>query len=144
MNRKRLGLLLFGLATLQVASSCKKDEEQCLAGSGGGASLVLYPQHHGDPIIGIPGYVDSAFIKFNASDFPGDDPSKYDIVIAGEVGSNNIRVNGLKCGKYYIFMTGKDTNLVVVDQQRVKGGIPFTIEEGFSDTKSVIVPVTED
>jgi hypothetical protein len=49
-------------------------------------------------------------------------------------------VEGLKCGDYFLFMTGFDTSIA----ERVKGGIPYSIAEGTSGTKSVIVPITED
>jgi hypothetical protein len=49
-------------------------------------------------------------------------------------------VQGLKCGDYFLFMTGFDTSIA----ERVKGGIPYTIQEGASGIKNVVVPVTEN
>jgi hypothetical protein len=37
-------------------------------------------------------------------------------------------------------MTGFDTSIA----ERVKGGIPYTIQEGASGIKNVVVPVTEN
>ena len=123
---------------VSALSSCKKDDK-CEAGSGGSVTLVLEPEHHGEPIYSQPAYRDSAFIKFGAEEFPGDDPTKYDIIVVGQSGSKKVTVSGLKCGKYYLFMTGFDTSIV----ERVKGGIPYEFddEEG---VKTVKVPVTED
>jgi len=127
-------------ATLSWLSCSQEKEDICVAGSGGEVNLALFPQHHGEAIPGIVGYVDSAFIKFNTRDFPGDDPSKYDLVLTGDVGSDSVLVQGLKCGDYFLFMTGFDTSIA----ERVKGGIPYTIQEGASGIKNVVVPVTED
>jgi hypothetical protein len=119
-------------------SSCKKDDK-CEAGSGGSVTLILEPEHHGEPIYSQPTYRDSAFIKFDAEEFPGDDPAKYDIIVVGQSGSKQVTVSGLKCGKYYLFMTGFDTSIV----ERVKGGIPYEFDEE-DGVKTVKVPVTED
>ncbi|MFM7902070.1 MAG: hypothetical protein ACKPAD_08800 [Bacteroidota bacterium] len=133
-------LLSVGIISIAVTSCKDEKEDTCVAGGGGTVDLVLYPQHHGEAIPGIPGYVDSAFIKFNTRDFPGDDASKYDLVLTGDVGSDSVLVQGLKCGDYFLFMTGFDTSIA----ERVKGGIPYTIQEGASGFKNVLVPVTEN
>src|SRR5690242_1314486 len=88
--------------------SCKK-EDKCPAGSGGQVELVLFPQHHGRSIFGQPHYLDSAFIKFNTQEFPGEAPSLYDMVVAGSPPSDSVQVFNMKCGNYFIFMTGFDT-----------------------------------
>ena len=124
---------------LLLISGCKKDKD-CLAGSGGNHTLVLKPQHHGDPIYNQPNYPDSAMIKFGAGEFPGDDASRYDIVIAGQPGTDQVTVSGLQCGNYYIFMTGFDTTI----SQRVKGGIPYQITENAGNSLTLVIPVTED
>lgn len=141
MKKAQRALLVFVGLLSSTFTSCKDDsEDPCVAGSGGPVDLVLFPQHHGEPIPGIPGYVDSAFIKFNTREFPGDNPAKYDLVLTGNIGSDSIIVEGLKCGDYFLFMTGFDTSIA----ERVKGGIPYTIAEGASGLKNVIVPITED
>jgi len=129
------------LLTAMLWASCGDEKEDpCESGTGGAVDLMLFPQHHGEAIPGIPNYVDSTFIKFNSREFPGDNPSKYDMVVTGQVGADSVLVQGLKCGDYFIFMTGFDTSIA----ERVKGGIPYTIQEGVSGKKNVIVPVTED
>jgi hypothetical protein len=117
--------------------SCEKD---CAAGSGGDVTLVLKPMHHNYEIFSSATYRDTAYIKFNATNFPGVDPSLYDIVAIGNSGENFVKVNNLKCGQYFIYMTGFDTSAVW--NIRVVGGIPlnFTETEG---EKLVVVPVTE-
>lgn len=139
-NTQRAILLSIGLLTVTTTSCKDEKEDACVAGGGGTVDLVLFPQHHSEPISGIPGYVDSAFIKFNTREFPGDNPAKYDIVLTGNIGSDSIIVEGMKCGDYFLFMTGFDTSIA----ERVKGGIPYTIAEGASGLKNVIVPITED
>ncbi len=139
MKNSKTGLLFFVAAVIAfTVSSCKKDKK-CSAGTGGNVTLILEPEHHSDPIYSQPDYRDSAFIAFDKTEFPGDDPSLYDLVVVGAVGTKQVTVSGLKCGKYYLFMTGKDTSIV----ERVKGGIPydFTETEG---TLTIKIPVTED
>jgi hypothetical protein len=132
-------LFLMLLSVLSLGCS-KKDETLCVAGEGGSCDLILFPQHHDDPILSQENYLDSVFIKFNTKEFPGDDKSKYDLIIVGNVGDDNILVKGLKCGNYFIYMTGYDQSI----SERVKGGIPYYISEDFSGVKNVVVPVTED
>jgi hypothetical protein len=123
-----------------VFAGCKKEEEKCIAGTGGDVTLNLFPEHHGKAIPGIEGYPDSAFIKFNTKEYPGGSPSSYDLVIVGSVGSDMISAKNLKCGDYFIYMTGYDTSIA----ERVRGGIPYTISENASGVISVKVPITED
>ena len=138
---RNLLMVLFATALL---SGCKDDKEDdtlpaCVAGRGGAVTLILKPEHHGEAIPGIAGYPDSAMIKFNTSEFPGDDPSKYDYIVVGETDSISVVADSLKCGSYFVFMTGWDVSIA----ERVKGGIPVTISEQ-SGTKTVKVPITED
>ncbi len=114
--------------------SCGKD-----AGLGGKTTLILKPQHHSAPISSQVSYPDSALIKFNATDFPGDNAAAYDHIVTGNTGENFVKVSGLKEGKYFIYMTGYDTSI----NQRVKGGIPYEITQGSGEV-NVTVPVTED
>jgi len=123
--------------SLMFFNSCKKD---CTAGSGGEVVLILKPEHHAIPIYGTSTYRDTAFIKFNASDFPGIEPSKYDLVIPGNPGENFVKTPGLKCGLYYIFMTGFDTSAAW--NVRVVGGLPIDFSET-SGEKTVVIAVSE-
>ena len=76
-NTQRAILLSIGLLTVTTTSCKDEKEDACVAGGGGTVDLVLFPQHHSEPISGIPGYVDSAFIKFNTREFPGDNRMSY-------------------------------------------------------------------
>jgi hypothetical protein len=117
----------------------EKDDGSCeYGGTGGSTIIVAKPQHHGDPIIGLPGYVDSAFVKFNAINSPGTNPASYDLVVAGQEGEDHVRIGGMKPGKYYIFMTGYDS----ISADRVTGGIPVTITLASGEVE-VLVPVSE-
>jgi hypothetical protein len=117
--------------------SCKDKCDE--AGTGGSKTIAAFPQHHTKPIISQPGYVDSAFVKFNTQDFPGTSPSDYDLVLAGEEGEDHVHIEGLKCGDYFIYMTGFDTSL----PHRVTGGIPYHIDENAPSEIDLNVPVTE-
>jgi len=134
--RTVLSLLLIAAPLLFYA--CKKDKK-CSAGIGGSVTLILEPEHHGKPIYSQPNYPDTAYIAFDAAEFPGEDPADYDLVVVGQTGTKQVSISGLQCGKYFVFMTGLDTSIV----ERVKGGIPYE----FSQTEGVIslkIPVTED
>ena len=122
---------------LMMNSSCKKEDE-CVAGTGGAVTIAAFPQHHEKPIVSQDNYLDSAYIKFNAQEFPGTHASDYDLVIAGEAGEDHVHIPNLKCGDYYIYMTGFDTSI----NMRVTGGIPYSFTET-SGEKDVLVPVTE-
>ena len=139
--------LLFSIVIIVIGilsfNSCKKDvdipDPYCVAGNEGDITLHLQPEHHGVPITGLPSYRDSAFIKYNADEFPGDDPAAYDLVLVAEPGSNEVVVHNLSCGTYFVFMTGFDTSI----NQRVKGGIPLFVQWGEKELTHKI-PVTED
>jgi hypothetical protein len=56
----------------------------------------------------------------------------------GEKGTDSVLVTALKQGNYYIFMAGFDPAI----NQRVKGGIPYTLTQASGKLK-LIIPVTE-
>jgi hypothetical protein len=122
------------MAALLLFSSCKKEK----AGLGGEVILTLYPEHHAKPIYSQPNYRDSAMLKFNASEFPGDDYRLYDAVFVGNVGEHFVRVAGLKKGQYFIYMAGWDTTI----SQRCVGGIPYKITAAKGELTAA-VPITE-
>lgn len=136
-------IIILFTASLMMFASCKKNKDDseptCVAGKGGAITFVLKPEHHGKPIPSSTAYADSAWIKYNTSDFPGDNPALYDLIAVGTDGSFEVLTDSMKCGKYFIYMTGFDTSIV----ERVRGGIPvnITISDG---TKVITVPVTED
>jgi len=131
-------LLLSVMAISFTSCKPKKDDPEPVSGFGGNLTIVAKPQHHGAPIIGPVGYPDSAFIKFNTLDFPGDNPALYDSVLVGEEGEDHVHIAGLKPGKMYIFMAGWDST----NNERVSGGIPFNTAQATGEL-DVLVPVTE-
>ena len=125
---------------LNYDSDAEEDDGSCqLAGLGGNTTIVAMPTHHGEPIINHTNYRDTAYVKFNTQSFPGTDPSLYDLVVIGEhVGEEHVHIEGLKPGKYFIYMVGLDTTI----SQRVEGGIPCILTQASGEV-DVEVPVTE-
>lgn len=140
LNKLNTSLTL--LISAALFSSCCKDVDipgsNCIAGKGD-VRVVLFPEHHEEPIPGILNYPDSAFIKFNTNEYPGEAAELYDLVIVGEIGDEFVVVDSLGCGQYFIYMTGFDTSIA----ERVKGGIPYFIEENTGNIE-IKIPVTED
>jgi hypothetical protein len=136
--------LLTGFVLVITLSSCCKNTDEpdpvagCVAGNDGAIQVKLTAVHHNDTIPSLPNYPDSAFIKFNTSEFPGDNPALYDLVIAGSFPDTLIIADSLSCGNYFIFMTGWDVSIA----ERVVGGIPITLFQG-DTVKNIRIPVTE-
>ena len=128
------------MAAITSFFACKKKETQatCIAGMGGNVTIVAFPQHHGNPILNRGTYLDSAFVKFNTKDFPGNKLSNYDTVFVGEAGEDHVHLRNLTCGSYYIWMTGFDTT----SNQRVTGGLPYEFSKTSGEIE-LIVAVTE-
>lgn len=101
---------------------------------------MVYPEHHGNPIINHVGYPDTVFLKFNSDEMPGTKPSDYDIYFVGVPREKYVHCEGLKAGKYYVYVTGMDS----AGPYRVTGGLPLKIK--YKERKEhivLIVPVTE-
>jgi hypothetical protein len=130
----------FFTAVLPAAACCLLLFSCRKAGTGGDASLMVYPEHHGLSIYNLTGYPDTVFLKFNADELPGTKPSDYDAYFTGITGEDYVHCEGLKAGQYYIFVTGMDST----GPYRVSGGIPLKIK--WSQRKEHImltIPVTE-
>jgi hypothetical protein len=121
-------------------ADAKEDDGSCTytGGTGGNVTIVATPKHHSLIIVSDSTYVDSAYVKFNTSNSPGQNASDFDLVIAGEPGEDHVHIEGLKRGKYYIRMTGWDHGL----NQRVEGGIPYEFSQTSGEI-DLIVPVIE-
>jgi hypothetical protein len=142
MKNKKLWLCSILLISFAGCKKKKDDEPVLISGTGGNLTIVAFPQHHGKPILNHASYMDSAYVKFNTQNFPGDDVSLYDTVYVGDdVGEDHVHIEGIKPGKLYIFMAGLDTTLQV-GQQRVKGGLPVNTSQS-SGELDVIVDVSE-
>jgi hypothetical protein len=127
MNKYLLAFLL--LPAILILNSC------CKGGSGGKATLNCSVFHHTKPIVGA-----TVYIKYNATEFPGTDPSSYSDHQTASGASNTITFTGLNCGDYFLYGVGYDSSLMVP----VTGGIHFQIK--YSDrkhTETTNVPVTE-
>src|SRR5438105_7888683 len=103
------------LTILSMSIFSCKDKCKDVAGTGGSFTIVAFPKHHSVPIISesLPGYPDSAFVKFSpASDFvTTTNPADYNLVLVADSGEDHVHIENLKCGSYYIFMTGWDVNI---------------------------------
>jgi hypothetical protein len=85
------------------------------AGKGGDASILGKVLHH--EVI-IPNA--TVFIKYNASEFPGADTSKYDDKVKAD-NQGNYTFKDLKKGRYYLYGKGQDG---------VANGNPFDVFGG--------------
>ncbi len=99
-------ILCVSLITLFFIGACKKNQ------LGGSSEISGTVAHHGKP---IPNAV--VYIKFNATEFPGDDVSLYNAQV-------NADANGaysFKCykGSYYFYAVGFDSSLPAT----VSGGL---------------------
>ena len=131
---KKIFIISIILSLLKIITSC------CKPGTGGEATIVAFPQHHGRSIINHMGYPDTVYVKFNAKDLPGTKPSDYNTYFIGEGREDHVHLKGLHCGSYYLYAVGYDSSI----NQRVTGGIAIKISH--KDRKHEIdlnVPVTE-
>lgn len=110
---------------LLTASGCHKE------GIGGNASVSGTVLHHDDP---IPNCV--VYIKFNTTDFPGDNPSDYDSKISADA-TGKYNFSKLYKGDYYLYAVGMDSKI----QEIVKGGISINLKR--NKTYEQNVPVSE-
>jgi len=123
-------LLLFVAFLLVVDfSSC------CKGGTGGNASLACSVFHHAKPINGA-----TVYIKYNATEFPGTDPSAYSASLTSPNNSNQLTFKNLHCGDYFLYGVGFDSSLMLP----VTGGIHFQIPYSDRDKiETTNVPITE-
>jgi hypothetical protein len=114
------------LAFAIVASSCHKE------GLGGNSSINGTVMHHSKVIPGC-----KVYIKFNTSDFPGENPANYDSSVDAD-SKGEYAFPKLYPGDYYLYGVGYDNSILQV----VRGGIPVSIKRNKS--VAIDVPVTED
>jgi hypothetical protein len=108
-------------------SSCKKNQ------TGGKATLKGTVKHHDKPI--SDAYV---YIKFNSTEFPGDDYKLYDTYVQADA-NGNYSITFYK-GSYYIYAVGRD--LDIPSPYEVKGGLSVSLRNKESLVKDIAV--TED
>lgn len=95
---KNTVLLSLALLLGVVIFSCKKNQ------TGGNASVKGVVRHHGKPI--PDAYV---YVKFNATEFPGDDYKLYDTYVQADA-NGNYSIPLYK-GSYYVYAKGYDIDI---------------------------------
>lgn len=105
-------------------NSCKKNQ------TGGKATLKGVVMHHEKPIPNA--YV---YIKFNSSEFPGDDYKLYDTYVQADA-NGNYSISFYK-GTYYIYASGID--LDIPPPYTVKGGLSVTLRNKETLVKNIAV-----
>ena len=145
MERKKItgskytGIIIMFLSlSILFVTSCNKS-----AGLGGNATLMVYGSHHDNPVINHIGYPDTVFIKFNVDEFPGTRPSDYDLIVAGTPREEFVKVEGLKKGKYFVYMAGLDSTWGS-SGARVTGGLALKIKRSErNDVITLNIPLSE-
>ena len=125
MKKLLIAILLF--CAFFSINSCKKNQ------LGGKARLKGQVKHH-EAII-PNAYI---YIKYNATEFPGDDYTAYDTYTQADA-SGNYSISFYK-GSYYLYAVGEDKNIPA--PQTVKGGLSISIRNKELLTKDIAV--TED
>ncbi|MBS1634681.1 MAG: hypothetical protein JST26_02085 [Bacteroidetes bacterium] len=120
-------IILFALATLIIFSfgSCRKNQ------MGGKASVKGRVLHHSLPIPNA--YI---YIKFNATEFPGDDYTKYDTYVKSDSEGNYVIDNFYK-GNYYLYAMGYDYTIAA--PYLVKGGLSVSVRNKEHLNKDIAV-----
>ncbi|MFN0190217.1 MAG: hypothetical protein ACKVQV_16080 [Bacteroidia bacterium] len=140
MNSKRVvfGALILMISFVFIQCKCKKKEEEdnCPEGRTGQLTMNFKMFHHTRPIPGC-----RVFLKYNASEFPGPDTTKYDYAVSAELNVAYASIDSLNCGRYYVYAIGIDSLLDPSDWVCI-GGLPFNTTK-FSGVDSVNVYITE-
>jgi hypothetical protein len=127
-NIKRIaGLLLFFMLMISL-TQCQKNQ------LGGKSKVNGIVNHHGKPISGA-----TVYIKFKATEFPGEDVSVYDASVTANQ-SGYYEINNFYKGEYYLYAVGIDPD--VAAPGIVKGGIPVKLVS--REEKNLDIPVSED
>lgn len=105
--------------------SCKKNQ------LGGKASVKGRVIHHSLPIANA-----IVYIKFNATEFPGDDISLYNTSVTADA-QGNYEISNFYKGSYYLYSKGYD--YTIASPYIVKGGISVSVRNGEHLTKDIAV-----
>lgn len=105
---------------------CKKNQ------LGGKSNIKGKVTHHGVPIPNS-----RVYIKFNATEFPGEDVSVYNTYIDADQ-NGNFLISHIYHGNYYFYAVGYDASI----SSTVKGGIALKVKM-FKEVTGFEVPVTE-
>ena len=112
------------LTLLLPFTSCKKNQ------TGGKATLKGTVMHHSKPI--PDAYI---YIKYKATEFPGDDYKLYDTYVQAD-GSGNYSISFYK-GTYYLYAVGRD--LDIPSPYEVKGGMSVSLRNKETLVKDIAV-----
>jgi len=123
-------MLLGGIVSCNNDDDCPKSGT---AGAGGAVKLSGFVRHHEQEIANA-----RVFIKYGATEFPGDDTTAYDAAVSADGGAY-YEFSGLNAGDYYLFAAGFDSTISLP----VDGGVPVEICDGAQSVQRNI-PVTED
>ncbi len=118
----RASMLSILLAVSLVSCKDKTEEEidNCPEGRTAFLNVVTRMVHHTRPINGC-----RVFIKYGATNFPGEDTTKYDFAVTSDWNSAYATFDSLNCGQYYIYAIGIDS-LLDPSNWIVKGGLPYS------------------
>jgi hypothetical protein len=116
--------LIIGVSLILGLFSCKKNQ------TGGKGSVKGVVEHHGKPI--ADAYV---YIKFNSTEFPGDDYTKYDTYVKADA-NGNYSITFYK-GSYYLYAKGFDLDIPYPFE--VKGGLSVSLRNKENLTKNISV-----
>ena len=125
--------------SLNYDPKAEKDNGTCqFAGPNGSTEIVFFPKQGTVDIISTAAYQDSAYLKWNTTEFPGTNPADYNVVRAGDVNENHIHFFNMKTGKYYIYMTGWN----YTTNKRVTGHKAVTVTQS-TGTVNIDVEMTD-
>ena len=123
-------LFILSVFVTLAFSACKKKAEK--------ADVAVYVKHHGVLISGA-----TVYVKYNAEEFPGTDPSLYDeSKVCGTTGHGigHAHFEGLDAGNHYFYSVGYDSTIM----DDVMGCIGLKIEESsVKQDLDLDIPVTE-
>lgn len=122
--KKTIFYLLLAMPLISILNSCKKNQV------GGTATVKGVVAHHEKPI--ADAYV---YIKYNTTEFPGDDYTKYDTYVKADA-NGNYSIPFYK-GSYFIYARGYD--YAIPAPYIVQGGISVTVRNKENLTKDIAV-----
>jgi hypothetical protein len=121
---KKTIILSLAVIVSLIFFSCKKNQ------IGGNASVKGVVSHHGKPI--ADAYV---YVKFNATDFPGDDYKLYNTYVQADANGNYSIA--LYKGSYYLYAKGYD--LDIPSPYIVSGGLSVSVRNKENLSRNIAV-----
>jgi hypothetical protein len=125
---KRIIAICILLTMILAFGNCKKNQ------LGGKSKVKGIVAHHGKPVSNA-----TVYIKFNATEFPGEDVSVYDASVTANQ-SGYYEVNNFHKGNYFLYAVGIDPEIAAPSV--VKGGLAVSLRS--REEKDIDIPVSED